>query len=139
MSNSFATVNTKGIEEIQKALKELPNNIQKNVVYGAVRASSSVIAKEAKSNVPVKTGALKESIRVVRRRSTKDNEVYYSVVPHRKKGGWYGHFVEFGTSHSAPNRFMTKAYEVAGPQALDTMKAYMSKRIDKEVEKVKAK
>lgn len=139
MSNSFATVNTKGIEEIQKALKELPNNIQKNVVYGAVRVSSSVIAKEAKSNVPVKTGALKESIRVVRRRSTKDNEVYYSVVPHRKKGGWYGHFVEFGTSHSAPNRFMTKAYEVAGPKALDTMKAYMSKRIDKEVEKVKAK
>lgn len=139
MSNSFIDMNVKNIDEITKALKELPHAIQKNVVYGAVRASSSVIAKEAKSNVPVKTGALKESIRVVRRRSNKDNEVYYSVVPHRKKGGWYGHFVEFGTSHSAPNRFMTKAFEVAGPKALDTMKEYMSKRIDKEVEKAKAK
>lgn len=138
MSN-FASVNVKGMEEIKKALQELPNAIQKNVVYGAVRSGSSVIAKEAKSNVPVKTGQLKESIKVVKRRATKDNEVYYSIVPHRKKGGWYGHFVEFGTSHSAPNRFMTKAFEVAGPKALDAMKVYMSKRVDKEVQKVKTK
>lgn len=139
MSNSFGSVEVKGTEEIVNALKELPQKIQKNVVYGAVRAATSVIAKEAKLQVPIKTGKLKESITVVKRRATKDNEAFYSVVPHRKKGGWYAHFVEFGTSHSSPKRFMTKAFEIAGPKGLDTMKKYLSIRVDKEIEKAKSR
>jgi|GEM_PF-3413368 len=108
-----------GMEAILKKLKVLPERIQKNVLAGAIRASAKVIADEAKRNVPIKYGGLRDSIGVKKAskpRVTKKTLLIYKVSPMTKnvtrrfkladgtkwsiKGevdGWYGHFVEFGT------------------------------------------
>ena len=94
-------IEVSGLDEVLKKLKKLPERIQKNVLSGAIRASAKPIIKEARRLVPVRTGTLKKSIGVVKRRSEDKNIIHYSVTPRsgkkQKYDGWYAHFVEFGT------------------------------------------
>ena len=124
------------MKEVLKNLEKLPEKVQKRVVKGAVRAAAKPIVKEARRLVPVRTGNLKKSIGVNARRSDKTT-VRVSISP-RKGGrydGFYGHFVEFGTKNSAPHPFMRPAFEFAGGEAIKAFRAYMKKRIDKELGK----
>jgi len=110
-------VEIKGLEELQSALKQFPQNIQKNIMRGAVRAGASLIAKDAKANVPSNTGVLKDSIGIVAGKPKNKNFIRFWVTPRegfmrtvkftladgtkwKIKGeadGWYAHMVEFGT------------------------------------------
>src|SRR4051812_24465548 len=49
-------VNIQGFEKLQKALKELPLNVGRNVLRGAVSAGAAVIRKEAQVRAPVYHG-----------------------------------------------------------------------------------
>lgn len=156
----------KGLDELLASLKQLPQNIQKNVVRGAIRAGAASLVKEAKANVPVDTGNLKKSIGIVAVKSKKPQYIQFKVTTRKgyglKNDGWYAHMVEFGTlgkrdeplsseTHrslkakemaekgfgSPAQPFMRPAYENKGEEAIDVAKEYMSKRIDKEIQKVK--
>ncbi len=63
-TNIGGMVHVTGLAELQKALDEFPAAIERNILRGALRAGANVIAEEARRLVPVKTGQLKESIRV---------------------------------------------------------------------------
>lgn len=159
-------VTVKGVDELLKALKQFPQNIQKNVLKGAVRAGAASLVKEAKANVPADTGNLKKSIGVVEVKSKKPQYVQFKVTPRKgfglKSDGWYAHMVEFGTlgkrdeplsseTHrslkakemaekgfgSPAQPFMRPAYENKGEETITVAKEYLEKRIDKEVEKAK--
>ena len=125
-----------GMDEILRKLKKLPEKIQQRVVVGAVRASAKPIIKEARALVPKKTGTLKKSIGVVKRRSKDKNIVHFSIAPLRKKGGWYGGFIEFGTKKMSPKPFIRPAFEKKGLETIDYAREYMKKRIDKELAKL---
>lgn len=155
-------VTVKGVDELLKALKQFPQNIQKNVLKGAVRAGAASLVKEAKANVPVDTGNLKESIGIVAVKSKKPQYIQFKVTT-RKGDGWYAHMVEFGTlgkreeplspgtrrspkaiemakkgfGISPAKAFMRPAYENKGEETITVAKEYLEKRIDKEVEKAK--
>ncbi len=154
-------VTVKGVDELLKALKQFPQNIQKNVLKGAVRAGAASLVKEAKANVPADTGNLKKSIGVVEVKSKKPQYVQFKVTS-RKGFGWYAHMVEFGTlgkrdeplspeTRRSPKAiemaekgfgspaqpFMRPAYENKGEETIIVAKEYLEKRIDKEVEKAK--
>lgn len=114
-------VHVKGLDELQKFLDALPAKMEANVMRSALRAGAQVIAQEAKANVPVDTGRLRDSIRVTTR--SRRGTVYASVkagskdtkkkVSEKRGGGisvsyenaWYAHFVEYGT---APHFIGTK-------------------------------
>lgn len=125
-----------GMDEILKKLKILPERVQKNVLVGAVRASAKPMIKEAKSLVPKDSGTLKKSIGIRKRRSKDKNIVTFSVAPLKKKGGWYAHFIEFGTVKQVSHPFMRPAFEKKGAETIDEAKKYMTKRIDKEIAKL---
>ena len=130
-----ATVNTGGLIN---ALRRLPLNLQRNVMSGAVRAGATTISDSAKTCVPVDTGTLQKSIGVTKRKSSQG--VYkFSVSPRKggKNSGWYGHFVEFGTSKMSARPFMRPAYENNGTKAIDTAKDYIAQRLDDEVLKAR--
>lgn len=109
----MADVKVKGLRELQRFLEQLPPKLEANVMRGALRAGANLVAADAKARVPVKTGRLRESIRVSTRRS--NGTVFASVkvgdrrarkkVSQRNGGGvrvqyenpFYAHFVEFGT------------------------------------------
>ena len=43
-----------GLKELQEALKQLPQNIARNVLRGAVSAGAALVRDEAKRNAPVR-------------------------------------------------------------------------------------
>lgn len=152
-----------GMDEILKKLKVFPEKIQKSVVKGAIRASAKPIITEARKLVPKDEGTLKKSIGVVARKSKDKNIIHFSVAPQIKKGGWFAHFIEFGTyakldhAKKSPRRgklgarrakivaqgfgivaipFMRTAFEKKGAESIEAAKTYMTKRIDKEIAKL---
>jgi HK97 gp10 family phage protein len=87
--------NIKGGAELQKFLDQLPAKMEANVMRSALRAGAKVIADEAKANVPVKDGDLRDSIKVSTRLS---RGVVTATVKAGSKKAWYWRFVEFGTA-----------------------------------------
>lgn len=146
-----------GLDGLQKALKQFPKNVQKNIMRGAVRAGAAPIVQEAKSNVAKDTGNLEKSIGVVTGKPKNKNFTRVWVTPRvvtRSKSyklkdgtkwkitgtvadGWYAHFKEFGTVNMPADPFMRPAYENKGEEAIKATKDYLAKRIDKEVQKAR--
>lgn len=148
-----------GLDSIKRQLALFPDKVKVNVVRGAMRAGAAVIAKSAKENVPVRTGALKKSIRVSSRSSRGD--WVRATAKAGNKEAWYAHLVEFGTgSHwinpknrkalrlpdgrfvrrvdhpgSAGQPFMRPALDENVRAALNAAAAYMRRRLAIEARK----
>jgi HK97 gp10 family phage protein len=73
-------------------------------VNAALRVGAEVVEQAAKERVPVQSGDLRDAIHV----EDGDDGVYVVAG-----GGdvFYGHMVEFGTSHTSPRPFMVPAVE----------------------------
>lgn len=127
------------VKEVMKALHNLPINIQKNVMVGATRASAKVVSDEAKRLVPVDEGTLKKSIGITKRRSKQKNIVSFSVSPRKggKNDGFYGRFIELGTSKMSAKPFLRPALEKSVEETLKASKDYIAKRLPLEVAKAK--
>jgi HK97 gp10 family phage protein len=148
-------------KQVEHALKTLPINIQKNIMVGATRAGAVVVVNKAKEYVPENTGNLKKYIGVTKRRSKGKNEVVFSVSPRRlknlggftigtkyskfikdlkdrkKAGGYYGRFIELGTSKMHAQPFLRPALENSVHETLVAAKDYIAKRLPEEVAKAK--
>ncbi|MFW2600155.1 HK97-gp10 family putative phage morphogenesis protein [Aliarcobacter butzleri] len=135
MSIDFKFDNTKLLE----SLKQFPQNIQNNILVGAVRAGAKPLVDAAKANVPVDTANLKRSIGINRKKTKDKSQVWFTVSPRKggKNDGFYGHMVEFGTSKMAAQPFMRPAFESQDKQSIEAVKEYMALSIDKEVEKAR--
>ena len=95
-------VTISGLKELDKMLKTLPVNIERNVLRGAMRAGQNVLAGAVKSNLKsngsVDSGELERSVRVrFKRKSEKFGWVRAFVFAGNKKA-YYSHWVEFGTA-----------------------------------------
>jgi len=136
MANSIsATFDTKAL---LKTLNTLPQNIQKNVMTGAIRAGANVVRDEARRRVPKKTGTLAKSI-ISMQRKAKQGEIKFSVTPSKggKNSGWYAQFIEFGTSKMSAKPFLRPAFEQSNNESLEASKKYIAERIPKELAKAK--
>ena len=114
-------VHVKGLSELNKVLQSLPAKVEQNVLRGALRAGALVIEQEAKAQVPVKTGTLRDSIKT--RTKSKGGKVIAAIQAGGKSGkkgvmqaqsgrlyaGWkqafYAHMIEYGT---APHKITAK-------------------------------
>lgn len=99
----------KGLSELNKFLQQLPVKMERSILRGALRAGAKVIATQAKANVPVSSGALKNSIRVTGR--AKGGKVSASVKAGGKikktgQDAWYAHIVEF--TGAVPHQIVSK-------------------------------
>jgi HK97 gp10 family phage protein len=148
----------RGGAELEKALRELPVKLERNILRGALRAGAKVFEQEAKRRVPTRTGKLRDSIRVsVRARRG-------AIVAMVKAGGgkervFYAHLVERGTAPhvilagggtaggkllaagarlfgakvdhpgAAARPFMRPAFDTQAAAALEAVRAYIEKRL----------
>lgn len=87
-----------GGKELAKALADLPRKIEVNIMRSALRSGASVIAAEARRNVPVDSAELKSTIRTSSNRKRGTVEANAVVGNRKTKKGWYATFVEFGTA-----------------------------------------
>lgn len=148
-----------GLDLLGKALQELPKNIGRNVLRGAVNAGATVIRKEAVMRVPIDTGKLRKAIyqKQIRELSSAVQQTFFvgwrhgkkerAVQRRRKRGGqtvtviedrdaYYGRFVEFGTAKMAAQPFMRPAYESQKEAALQAIREYIANRLPAEVAKL---
>jgi len=125
-------------KKLLKALKKLPINIQKNVMVGSTRAGAKVVSDEAKRLAPSKRGVLKKSIGITKRK-TKRGITTFSVSPRKggRNNGFYGRFIELGTSKMIARPFLRPALEKSVDEVLVASKKYIEKRLPKEVAKAK--
>jgi len=87
--------NVKGFKELQKMLDTLPPRMEANIMRSALRSGAKVIMDEARANVPVADGDLRDSLRV----STRLRKgVVTATVKAGNRKAWYWRFVEFGTA-----------------------------------------
>ena len=120
-----------GDEAFAKALEQLPEALARHVQGGGALEVAKIIRKSARNLVPVKTGALKRSIRV--RQVSQKIQVKLLGPPVRiprsasqtlagnKAGAFHGHFVEYGTINSRARPFLEPAIRAGNSQFL---KAY---------------
>lgn len=99
MSDGGAKIN--GLAELMAALDQLPQKLARNVLRGAFRAGAKVMAADAQASVPVRSGLLRDSIRVTTR--VKGGRVTGTVRAGSKGGkarkvARHAHLVEFGTA-----------------------------------------
>lgn len=154
MADDYASVEVKGLKELNDALRELPDRIARNVLRGATSAGAAVIRKEAQAKAPVYTGevskghpppgTLKRAVyqKQIRELSSLVNQTFYVGVrrgKHAKKGidAFYWTFVEFGTSKMAARPFLRPAFEAKKNEAVQAIKQYLTDRIPKEADKLK--
>jgi HK97 gp10 family phage protein len=86
------SVHIKGLDALNKFLQELPVKVEKNIMRSALRAGAKVIQAQAIANVPVKSGELRDSIKIGTR--ARGGRVTASV----RTKLFYARYVEFGTA-----------------------------------------
>lgn len=107
-------VSISGLKELDQALRELPVKLQRNVLRSALRASAKVVADEAKRMVPVRTGALRDSIRVTSRLVRGVPTAKVVAGSKGKNGVWYAHLIEFGTKSHIIETSTKKSLSIGG-------------------------
>ena len=60
----MSEINVKGLSELQAFLDVLPAKMEANIMRSALRAGANVVKDEAKNNVPVKSGVLRDGLKV---------------------------------------------------------------------------
>jgi HK97 gp10 family phage protein len=114
----MSQVSISGLKELDKILKTLPANVERNVLRGALRAGQNVIAKAAKSNLrsngSVDSGELERSVRVKFKRKSEKFGWVRSYVFAGSKKAYYANWVEFGTAsyYSGNGRTTGAPYEI---------------------------
>ena len=154
----MSEINVTGLKELQAFLDTLPAKVEANIMRGALRAGAKVIESEAKANVPVKAGVLRDSIRVTGR--LKGHTVTASIKAGGKtKSGdaFYARFVEYGTAAhvingrnrgwlswgglfaksvdhpgAVPHPFLRPALDDKADAAITATAEYIKKRLTKE-------
>jgi HK97 gp10 family phage protein len=84
-----------GLSELDEFLKLLPARVEGNVLRGGLRAGAKVMAEQARTYVPVRSGALRKSIRYSVR--LKNGTVVATIRAGSVKA-YYAQIVEFGSA-----------------------------------------
>ena len=121
-------VNTKLTGDLSGALDKLVKGVREEVLFSGVAAMAKVIYDEAREQVPVNSGLLKESIyRVYSPEQSTDDSKLYRISWNKKKAP-HGHLIEFGTSRSPAHPFMRPAFDRVH-EAIEAGKARMGEKL----------
>lgn len=144
-------INMTGIKEIKDALDQLPKKMSRGVYLDALRKSARPVRDAARANVPVDSGALKQSIavRAVPKKFSANPAVRVVAGGAKKTGkkrfdAFYAHIVEEGSKGhfigprkgirkalKFGNDLFSKGHRVRGVRAQKFMKrAFQAKGAD---------
>ena len=122
-------VEVEGLKELESLLKKLPDRVALNALNSGMRAGARVIAKEARSLVPVRTGRLKKAITVRKKRKPGYFTAGAEGVP-------YAHLVEFGTVDWIGRPFLRPAFDNKKAEAIKAIKEKLGKNIETQAMKL---
>lgn len=136
------TVKVEGLNELQKALRQLPDSTAKGVARRVLKKAGEPVAQTARQLVPVKEGHLRDSIGVStklsktqRRKHRKigkdDIEMFIGAGPLPQ-----AHHQEFGTKDHPAQPFMRPAWDKNKRAVLEGIKGDLWEEIRKTAERV---
>ena len=79
-------VRVEGLAELDAALGELPRATARNVLHRAGRAAMKQVEEAAKANVPVNSGALRDSITTSTKLANSNAKLRYAAAMFAKQG-----------------------------------------------------
>lgn len=100
------TARIEGLENVQAALARMSDRVRRGLVR-AVEQSVAAVEADTRDSAPVRSGQL--SADGIGSRILADGLA--GEVGFTRDEGWYGHMVEFGTSHSPAQPMLTPAAE----------------------------
>ena len=157
----FESVQVQGLDQLAKALRELPQRVASNGLRAAVYAGAKVIRDEAKLQAPVATsdlganqpppGTLKRSVimKQIPELSGAQKQTFFVTVRHGKKyrkqgkkgnlsqDAWYWRFVEFGTIKMSARPFLRPAFDMKKHEAVTAIKTRLAQRIEQAAQELK--
>ena len=157
----YESVQVQGLDQLAKALRELPQRVARNGLRAAVYAGAKVIRDEAKLQAPVATGAmgpnqpppgtLKRSVimKQIPELSGAQKQTFFVTVRHGKKyrkqgkkgnlsqDAWYWRFVEFGTVKMSARPFLRPAFDMKKHEAVTAIKTRLAQRIEQAAQELK--
>ena len=157
----FESVQVQGLDQLAKALRELPQRVARNGLRAAVYAGAKVIRDEAKLHAPVATGnlganqpppgTLKRSVimKQIPELSGAQKQTFFVTVRHGKKyrkqgkkgnlsqDAWYWRFVEFGTVKMSARPFLRPAFDMKKHEAVTAIKTRLAQRIEQAAQELK--
>nr|WP_269144114.1 HK97-gp10 family putative phage morphogenesis protein [Clostridium guangxiense] len=106
-----AEIELTGVDEILNRLQQMGENVGR-LENKALKNAAGPVLEDAKANVPIRTGKLKEGLKIGKIKN-KDGVKYILVGVDRGDNSeiFYGKFIEFGTSKRAAHPFLQPAYE----------------------------
>jgi HK97 gp10 family phage protein len=130
------TIKMSGFEELEKALRKLPEEIAGKVMAQALRDAAKPMEAAAqqeapRSSNPGKHGHMADSIKLRKMKpETGDNdvEITYALGPDGKH--FYGLFSEFGTVHQQAQPFMRPAFDEYAEATIHRYGVELGKRIE---------
>lgn len=115
-----------GAAELDKVLQQLPVEVAKKVLRGAVMSGAGVVVSEARLAAPRRTGKL---IREIRRKL--DKQSTHSVTVQVGVGkAFYGLFQEFGTRFMPARPWFRPAWEASKMAALNQIGRALGRGIE---------
>jgi len=138
-------VKIEGLDELKKALDQLPKELHKGPLRSAVSAGAKVVQERARTLAPEDTGTLKRAIYRTRSREGSSAVQEMAIVGirygrrFRKRGldAWYWRFLEFGTSKMQAQPFLRPAFDSTIQQQIEAIKVRLAKAIERAAEKLK--
>lgn len=127
MGGAVIEIQFSGLEGLEKALRELPQEVAGKVLSAALRKAATPMAQAAAASAPRsanpgRNGHMADSIRLRTFRdssSVNDLEVNLALGPDGNH--FYGSFGEFGTVHEAAHPFMRPAFDGYKDQVIATL------------------
>ena len=119
-----------GDKVLERRLKKLPANVQRNLAKKSLRKALNNLKKEAKASVPVRTGRLKKSLitKISMKGSGEMNGRVYART-RGKLGAPHAHLVEWGGPNNEPSRFMTTVFERNKQNVIDEFRKVLKEEI----------
>lgn len=161
------TFKVEGFKELEAALMELPRATAKNAMRRALLKAGQPVADRAKELVPVKSGALRDSITVSTKTANKPGASEFAAAMRAgatrqeagqamraavKKGDRstvtvyigagqkpHAHLVEFGSVNNKPHPYLRPAWDEGKQQVLDDIKDELASEIAKAAKRMAAK
>lgn len=99
---------------------------------GIVKAGAEVILNQAKLNAPVRSGTLKDSLKIAMKKKGTYTKARIGVQ--KGSGGFYATFVEYGHGgpHPAgPHPFLAPAFDAKKEEALSVIKGIITDKLTK--------
>lgn len=106
---------TKGFDELREELADIAKNVTGPAKKDALEEGAKIIVNRARSLVPARTGLLK------REGVTQGNNTGDAIEVGWTGDGFYGRFLEYGTSKMAPRPHIRPAYEQSKNQVAEIM------------------